>query len=150
MGVFMAAFAFSEWYWVSLGLLFALGTGASMLNVGVQTKPADAGGKRVPGTRDGRVEHDAHECASDGRVAVRGRGGSGVPRRSRLRSAGLPCSCSRWGTAGAASSWRALGTSERARRQGKVSVGGAAAPSLDEGRPCPRRHGPDARRNAPA
>ena len=37
MGVFMAAFAFSEWYWVSLGLLFALGTGASMLNVGVQT-----------------------------------------------------------------------------------------------------------------
>ncbi len=37
MGVFMAAFALSEWYWVSLGLLFAVGTGASMLNVGVQT-----------------------------------------------------------------------------------------------------------------
>ena len=37
MGVFMAAFAFSEWYWVSLGLLLAVGTGASMLNVGVQT-----------------------------------------------------------------------------------------------------------------
>ena len=37
MGVFMVAFALSEWYWVSLGLLLAVGTGASMLNVGVQT-----------------------------------------------------------------------------------------------------------------
>ena len=41
-------------------------------------EPADAGGKRVPGTGNGRLEHDAHERASDGRVAVRGRGGSGV------------------------------------------------------------------------
>lgn len=37
MGVFMLAFALSEWYWVSLGLLFAYGTGASMVNVAVQT-----------------------------------------------------------------------------------------------------------------
>ena len=37
MGVFMVAFALSEWYWVSLGLLFAYGTGASMVNVAVQT-----------------------------------------------------------------------------------------------------------------
>ena len=37
MGVFSIAFALSEWYWASLGLLFAYGTGASMVNVGVQT-----------------------------------------------------------------------------------------------------------------
>ena len=37
MGVFMVAFGLSEWYWVSLGLLLAYGTGASMLNVAVQT-----------------------------------------------------------------------------------------------------------------
>ncbi len=37
MGVFMVAFGLSEWYWVSLVLLFAYGTGASMLNVAVQT-----------------------------------------------------------------------------------------------------------------
>ncbi len=37
MGVFSIAFALSEWYWVSLGLLFAYGTGASMVNVAVQT-----------------------------------------------------------------------------------------------------------------
>ena len=37
MGVFMVAFALSEWYRVSLGLLFAVGVGGSMLNVGVQT-----------------------------------------------------------------------------------------------------------------
>lgn len=37
MGVFMVAFALSEWYWVSLGLLFAYGTGSSMVNVAVQT-----------------------------------------------------------------------------------------------------------------
>ena len=37
MGVFSIVFALSEWYWVSLGLLFAYGTGASMVNVAVQT-----------------------------------------------------------------------------------------------------------------
>ena len=37
MGVFSIAFALSEWYWASLGLLFAYGTGASMVNVAVQT-----------------------------------------------------------------------------------------------------------------
>ena len=37
MGVFAIAFALSEWYWASLGLLFAYGAGASMVNVGVQT-----------------------------------------------------------------------------------------------------------------
>jgi len=37
MGVFSIVFALSEWYWASLGLLFAYGTGASMVNVAVQT-----------------------------------------------------------------------------------------------------------------
>ena len=37
MGVFMVAFALSKWYLVSLGVLFAYGAGASMLNVAVQT-----------------------------------------------------------------------------------------------------------------
>ena len=37
MGVFMIAFGLSDWYWGSLVLLFAYGTGASMLNVAVQT-----------------------------------------------------------------------------------------------------------------
>ncbi|MDE2836442.1 MAG: MFS transporter [Chloroflexota bacterium] len=37
MGVFMVAFGLSQWYEVSLVLLFAYGMGASMLNVGVQT-----------------------------------------------------------------------------------------------------------------
>ena len=92
MGVFMAAFALSEWYWVSLGLLFAVGTGASMLNVGGADEPADAGGKRVPGTRDGRVEHDAHQRASDGRVAVRGRCGLGV---RAVRGCGRRCCSAR-------------------------------------------------------
>ena len=37
LGVFMVAFALSQWYWLSLLLLFALGTGASVLNVAIQT-----------------------------------------------------------------------------------------------------------------
>ncbi len=37
MGAFMLAFALSDFYWLSLGLLFAFGSGASVLNVGVQT-----------------------------------------------------------------------------------------------------------------
>ena len=37
MGAFMLGFALSQQYWLSLGLLFAVGAGASTLNVAVQT-----------------------------------------------------------------------------------------------------------------
>ena len=37
LGLFMIAFAFSSNYWLSLGLLFVVGLGASVFNVGIQT-----------------------------------------------------------------------------------------------------------------